>query len=526
MGDARRRRPLAADRDRRRARSAPPPNCSLVPSPSRTCSRGAAEARRPARWRSSPISPPRWARRAGDRRQGRAWRRASGVVAQAASRSRAAAVRKMTHRRVLWRRGRRAGKLVEPRGAAARRARFPLPARTIHDQAPPRRALHRQCHRRCHRRRRRRLPRRAGARQGLDAADRRGRGGAALRRMGPGREVSGGSAGNTAAGLAALGIRAGFIGQVADDQLGKIYQHDIEAQGIDFLVPARGDVGATARCLILVTPDAQRTMNTFLGAAQRLERERRRPGARRRRRRSSTSKAICGTRPSRARRWRRRSTPPAPPGARSPSPCPTASASTATATASWQLIDDGRIDILFANEAEITALAGEPTTSTRRSPRSRPRSRRWSSPAARRARSPCRGDERAEVPAEPIERLVDTTGAGDLFAAGFLAGQARGLGARSVAQARRDRRRRSHPALWRAAGEGSEGAGGRLARLTPAGKRKGGPDRSGPPFFVAACPLSARGRGRRCPGRAGRGRATSSSWTSTRPWPRWLWRRL
>ena len=57
--------------------------------------------------------------------------------------------------------------------------------------------------------------------------------------MGPGREVSGGSAGNTAAGLAALGIRAGFIGQVADDQLGKIYQHDIEAQGIDFLVAAR-----------------------------------------------------------------------------------------------------------------------------------------------------------------------------------------------------------------------------------------------------------------------------------------------
>ena len=102
--------------------------------------------------------------------------------------------------------------------------------------------------------------------------------------MGPGREVSGGSAGNTAAGLAALGIKTGFIGQVADDQLGKIYQHDIEAQGIDFLVPARSDVGATARCLILVTPDAQRTMNTFLGAAQRLEAQGRRPGRRRRRR--------------------------------------------------------------------------------------------------------------------------------------------------------------------------------------------------------------------------------------------------
>ena len=90
--------------------------------------------------------------------------------------------------------------------------------------------------------------------------------------MGPGREISGGSAGNTAAGLAALGLRAAFIGQVADDQLGGIYRHDIEAQGIDFLVPARSDVGATARSLILVTPDAQRTMNTYLGAAQMLER--------------------------------------------------------------------------------------------------------------------------------------------------------------------------------------------------------------------------------------------------------------
>ena len=91
--------------------------------------------------------------------------------------------------------------------------------------------------------------------------------------MGPGREISGGSAGNTAAGLAALGISAAFVGQVADDQLGKIYQHDIQSQGIDFLVAARNDVGATARSLILVTPDAQRTMNTFLGAAQLLEKD-------------------------------------------------------------------------------------------------------------------------------------------------------------------------------------------------------------------------------------------------------------
>ncbi|HVH49722.1 MAG TPA: adenosine kinase, partial [Sphingomicrobium sp.] len=86
--------------------------------------------------------------------------------------------------------------------------------------------------------------------------------------MGSAREMSGGSAGNTAAGIAALGLKAGFIGQVASDELGDIFRHDIEAQGVEFLVEARGDVGATARSLILVTPDAHRTMNTFLGAAQ------------------------------------------------------------------------------------------------------------------------------------------------------------------------------------------------------------------------------------------------------------------
>src|SRR3954449_10546504 len=80
--------------------------------------------------------------------------------------------------------------------------------------------------------------------------------------MGPAREASGGSAANTVAGLASLGLKAGFIGQLADDQLGQIFAHDIRSLGVEFATPARSDVGATARCLILVTPDAQRTMNT------------------------------------------------------------------------------------------------------------------------------------------------------------------------------------------------------------------------------------------------------------------------
>ena len=86
-------------------------------------------------------------------------------------------------------------------------------------------------------------------------------------KMAPGQTVSGGSAANTIAGMAALGSRCAFIGQVADDQLGEIFAHDIRAAGIRFDVAARGGAPTTGRCLIFVTPDGQRTMNTFLGAS-------------------------------------------------------------------------------------------------------------------------------------------------------------------------------------------------------------------------------------------------------------------
>src|SRR4051794_12822758 len=91
--------------------------------------------------------------------------------------------------------------------------------------------------------------------------------------MGAAREASGGSAANTVAGLASLGLKAGFIGQLASDQLGAIFSHDIRSLGVAFDTPPRDGIGATGSCLIVVTPDAQRTMNTFLGAAQMLEPE-------------------------------------------------------------------------------------------------------------------------------------------------------------------------------------------------------------------------------------------------------------
>ena len=242
--------------------------------------------------------------------------------------------------------------------------------------------------------------------------------------MNAGREVSGGSAGNTAAGLAALGCSAAFIGQVASDELGDIYKHDIEAEGVRFLVPARGDVGATARCLILVTPDAQRTMNTFLGAAQMLEA------------RDLDLAAVASAKILylEGYLW----DPAAPRAAMEAAIDAARAAGTKVAfTLSdsfcisrhrddfLALIDAGRVDILFANEAEITELAGESEFEAAVAAVA-PRVPVLVVTRSEQGAVAIAGGERASVPAEPIARLVDTTGAGDLFAAGFLAGQARG----------------------------------------------------------------------------------------------------
>jgi sugar/nucleoside kinase (ribokinase family) len=243
--------------------------------------------------------------------------------------------------------------------------------------------------------------------------------------MGPGRELSGGSAGNTAAGLAALGCKAGFVGQVADDQLGAIYQHDIESLGVDFIIPARSDVGATARSLILVTPDAQRTMNTFLGAAQMLDKSDIDPAEVAQARivylegylwdppvpRAAMEKVIEAARAA---------------GRKVAFTLSDTFCVDRHREGFWQLLKDKKVDVLFGNEAEIAAMAevNDLDAAIAKVAADVPvlvvtRSESGATAVA--------GDERVDVPAEPIQRLVDTTGAGDLFAAGFLAGQARGL---------------------------------------------------------------------------------------------------
>jgi sugar/nucleoside kinase (ribokinase family) len=242
--------------------------------------------------------------------------------------------------------------------------------------------------------------------------------------MGPGRELSGGSAGNTAAGVAALGLKAGFIGQVADDQLGAIFSHDIRSLGVEFDTPARGDVGATARSLILVTPDAQRTMNTFLGAAQRLNAK------------AVSEELIASAKifyvegylwdPEEPRAAIERAIDQA--HAAGTRVAFTLSDSFLLARYGQdfiRLMDDGNIDILFANEDELLHLAQQIDLDTAVAAFARKVPTLVVTRGEKGALA-VRGSERAEVPAERIERLVDTTGAGDLFAAGFLAGEALG----------------------------------------------------------------------------------------------------
>jgi len=243
--------------------------------------------------------------------------------------------------------------------------------------------------------------------------------------MGPGIECSGGSAANTIAALASLGGSGAFVGKVKDDQLGQVFRHDITALGIRFDTAAAPGGASTARCMIHVTPDAQRTMQTFLGASVALAPEDIDEG----------QVAAAKVTYLEGYLWD-------PPRAKEAFVKAASAAAAAGRLVSLSLSDpfcvdrhradflrlvEGHVDVLFANEEEILSLYrvehfDEALQQVRAhcSIAALTRSEKGSVVVA--------GDEVHVVDAEPTPHVADTTGAGDAYAAGFLFALTRDMG--------------------------------------------------------------------------------------------------
>jgi len=241
--------------------------------------------------------------------------------------------------------------------------------------------------------------------------------------MGPGLEMSGGSAANTIAGLAALGGSGAYIGKVHADELGKVFRHDIESLGVKFPTLPLTEGPSTARCLILVTPDAQRTMNTFLGACALLGEE-------------DIDEEVVGNAKITYLEGYLFDRPEAKAAFRKAAKVAHATGGKVSLTLSDsfcvqryrdEFVDliQNDIDILFANESEITALFPglsfddavdkvrgmvEVAAVTR----------------SEKGSVLVSGNETVKVDAAKIDQVVDTTGAGDLYAAGVLYGLTHG----------------------------------------------------------------------------------------------------
>ncbi|MGF9565222.1 adenosine kinase [Neorhizobium sp. JUb45] len=237
--------------------------------------------------------------------------------------------------------------------------------------------------------------------------------------MGPAHEASGGSAGNTAAGIANLGGKAAYFGKVAADQLGEIFQHDIRAQGVHYETKPDGTFPPTARSMIFVTPDGERSMNTYLGACVDLGPEHVEEDV------VKDSKVTYFE----GYLWD-------PPRAKEAILECSRIAHEAGREVSMTLSDpfcvgryrdefldlmrSGKVDIVFANKQEALSLY-ETDDFELALDKISADCKLAAVTMSEEGAVIVRGDERIKIPALPIRELVDTTGAGDLFAAGFLA---------------------------------------------------------------------------------------------------------
>ena len=243
-------------------------------------------------------------------------------------------------------------------------------------------------------------------------------------KMGPAVEASGGSAGNTAAGIASLGGKAAYFGKVASDQLGTIFQHDIRAQGVHYQTKPEGAHPPTARSMIFVTPDGERSMNTYLGACVDLGPEHVEPDV-------VAHSAVTYFEgylwdPPRAKEAILDCARIAHENGREVSMTLSDPFCVGRYRAEFlDLMRSGTVDIVFANKQEALSLYETEDFDL----------------ALTRIAADCklaavtlseegaiivRGDERVKIDAYKIAELVDTTGAGDLFAAGFLYGYTQG----------------------------------------------------------------------------------------------------
>jgi len=237
--------------------------------------------------------------------------------------------------------------------------------------------------------------------------------------MGPGIEVSGGSCGNTMAGVASFGGKGAYVGKVKQDQLGSVFGHDLKSIGVSFDTPQATSGPSTARCLITVTPDAQRTMNTYLGACTGLG-----PG--------DIDTGVVGAAQVTYVEGYLWDAPEAKKAVLKAFDAAHAAGRLVSITLSdsfcvgryrneFRALIRDKVDILFGNESEITSLY-EVDSFEKALEATRKEAKIAALTRSEKGSVVIKGGETYAVPAAPVSKVVDTTGAGDLYAAGFLFG--------------------------------------------------------------------------------------------------------